>query len=39
MPTNNTAPLGIASVDLPWIATAVAAILFFGYLLFQSTGG
>jgi hypothetical protein len=39
MSANNSAPLGIPSVDLPWIATAVAAILFFGYLLFQSTGG
>ena len=39
MPANTSAPLVIASVDLPWIATAVAAILFFGYLLFQSTGG
>ena len=36
---NNSARLGIASLDLPWIATGIAAILFFGYLLFQSTGG
>ena len=36
MPTNTTIGFGIERSDLPWIAAALAAIVFFGYLLLHA---